>query len=1146
MRKRITWLAPTVRDPDLARRQYLLNLVLLGLAGPGILFAVVMAVLWVLGKAPITGMLTGFGVMPFYLLAFWLNRRGRVRLAAYLPVITLFLAVVGANYQVGVGHVVLIGYAMVTLTAGILIGSGTALFFALISMAAHVVGGLPGALAPETTVMADGIGGVLGLIVLVMFNWLSNREMSQMLGREQELTANLRAHRTGLEQRVAARTAELTTANERLELEIAERKRAEEAQRRKTLQQEQLLETARYLTASLDFKEVLTRIGIGAKDILEAYGCAIYLLEADGRTLNPVVAVEPPHEEEILSTPLDVDTSFTGQAVKVGRGMIFNDAAADLSGQQIPGTPVEENEHVIVSPFIVDGKVLGAMCLSRIGNFFTGEDLALAETFATYAATALKNAQTHHELQQEVEERKRTEEALRESEGRYRLLAENVRDVIWIRDVDNLRYTYMSPSVSRLRGYTVAEAMAQTIEETLTPASLQVILEALAEEETTEGMEQKDLFRSRTLELEMTCKDGSTVWTEVTMTGLRDSDGRATGVLGVSRDITERKQAEAEREGLLASEREQRILAETLAEVTLALTSQIGHEAVLDEILRQVQYIVPYSTASIVLLEGDRLRSARWQGYKAFDSEEFLANLAQPLADLPLDAEIVRSGQPLVIADTHQDPRWVVFDETAWIRSFLAVPICLRNRVLGLLRLDSDIPGEFSAKDAQRLQPLANAAAIALENARLFAATRRQAEQLEALRQVSQDLAALRDLDTLLQHIVEQAIQLLGVDAGGMYLYRPEREVLEYVVTVGEQPTRLGVTLERGEGLSGKVWTTSEPLIVDDYRNWSGKSPKWSDFPIGSAVGVPIQWGDEFLGALNLWTGNTQRRFTSQDATLLSQFAAQAAIAIQNARLYEQVQGHAAELEQRVAERTRELAEANERLQELDQLKSRFVSDVSHELRTPIANVKLYLHLLERGDTERRSQYLAILKEQSDRLAKLIENILNLSRLDLGGDKVEFAPVDLNNVVEQVVTAHQPRAELARLDLVFEPGPALPPVRAERNQLSQVVTNLVGNAINYTDNGRVQVVTYLAPDRRQACLEVKDTGMGIEPEDMPHLYERFYRGQRIGSSNIPGTGLGLAIVKEIVNLHGGRIEVESRMDEGTSFRVWLPIEANDS
>ena len=322
MRKRITWLAPTVRDPDLARRQYLLNLMLLGLAGPGILFAVVMAVLWVLGKAPITGMLAGFGVMPFYLLAFWLNRRGRVRLAAYLPVITLFLAVVGANYQVGVGHVVLIGYAMVTLTAGILIGSGTALLFALLSMAAHLVigmtptaGWLPGALAPEATVIADGIGVGLGLFVLVIFNWLSDQKMDRMLRREQELTAALRVHQAELEQRVAARTAELTTANERLELEIAERKRAEEAQRRKTLQQEQLLETARYLTASLDFKEVLTRIGIGAKDILEAYGCAIYLLEADGRTLNPVVAVEPPHEEEILSTPLDVDTSFTGQAV---------------------------------------------------------------------------------------------------------------------------------------------------------------------------------------------------------------------------------------------------------------------------------------------------------------------------------------------------------------------------------------------------------------------------------------------------------------------------------------------------------------------------------------------------------------------------------------------------------------------------------------------------------------------------------------------------------------------------------------------------------------------------------------------------------------------------------------------------------------
>jgi PAS domain S-box-containing protein len=197
--------------------------------------------------------------------------------------------------------------------------------------------------------------------------------------------------------------------------DITERKLAEEALRKKTYQQERLLETARHLTASLDLKEVLTRIGTQAHELLEAHGCTIYLLEADGKTLMPVAAIEPAYEDEILSAAVDVDASFTGQAVKARRSMIFNDAANDPSGYQIPGTPREEEERIIVSPFIVEDRVVGAMCLNRLGRYFSVDDLALAETFASYAETALKNAQTHQALQQEVEERNRAEEALRRS-----------------------------------------------------------------------------------------------------------------------------------------------------------------------------------------------------------------------------------------------------------------------------------------------------------------------------------------------------------------------------------------------------------------------------------------------------------------------------------------------------------------------------------------------------------------------------------------------------------------------------------------------------------------------------------------------------------------------------------------------------------
>ncbi len=192
---------------------------------------------------------------------------------------------------------------------------------------------------------------------------------------------------------------------------------------------EQLLEAARHLTASLDVTEVLTRIAERARKILEAYGCAIYRLSEDGKTLRPVIAIEPPYEAEVLATPIDVETSFTGQAVKAGRGLVFNDALDDSLGQQIPGTPEERDERVIVAPFIADGEVLGAMCVKRVGMPFTQEDLALGETFAALASTALKNARAHRDLSREVEDRKRAESALKESKRKIEELHDVARQL---------------------------------------------------------------------------------------------------------------------------------------------------------------------------------------------------------------------------------------------------------------------------------------------------------------------------------------------------------------------------------------------------------------------------------------------------------------------------------------------------------------------------------------------------------------------------------------------------------------------------------------------------------------------------------------------------------------------------------------------
>jgi PAS domain S-box-containing protein len=200
--------------------------------------------------------------------------------------------------------------------------------------------------------------------------------------------------------------------------------------------------------------------------------------------------------------------------------------------------------------------------------------------------------------------------------------------------------------------------------------------------------------------------------------------------------------AETEFERLLAAEREQRLLAEMLTEITLALTAQTSPIAVLEEILRQVQQIVPYQKASIRLLNENALRIAHRQGELAFDTQS-TANQDQPLSAYPVDAEIVQTRRTRIINDTQLEPLWVSLPETSWIRSHIAAPICLGEQVLGLLRLDADTPGRFSARDAERLKPLVNAAAIALENARLHDQSR---QEIADRKKAEEELAAERNL----------------------------------------------------------------------------------------------------------------------------------------------------------------------------------------------------------------------------------------------------------------------------------------------------------------------------------------------------------------------------------------------------------------
>ncbi len=218
--------------------------------------------------------------------------------------------------------------------------------------------------------------------------------------------------------------------------DISDLKQSEEALLYKTKFQENLLKTARHLTRSLEIKEVLNEIGTGIKEILSTKSCALYLLEKNLKTLRPVVAIDPDYQSQVLKTPLDIDKSFTGKAVKSKRGLIFNETGPKSVGAQIPGTPEEFEERIMVAPFLIEEKVIGAMCLSRMNIDFTEEELSLAETFASFASAALKNAQLYNNLQKEVEERKSAQDRVVELNMQYEHFIQNSLVGIWKMEFD--------------------------------------------------------------------------------------------------------------------------------------------------------------------------------------------------------------------------------------------------------------------------------------------------------------------------------------------------------------------------------------------------------------------------------------------------------------------------------------------------------------------------------------------------------------------------------------------------------------------------------------------------------------------------------------------------------------------------------------
>jgi signal transduction histidine kinase len=420
-------------------------------------------------------------------------------------------------------------------------------------------------------------------------------------------------------------------------------------------------------------------------------------------------------------------------------------------------------------------------------------------------------------------------------------------------------------------------------------------------------------------------------------------------------------------------------------------------------------------------------------------------------------------------------------------------------------------------------------------------------KNLEALVQIGQVINSSLNPTIVLNEVVDTIIRLTGAERAFIMLRDRDEEMATVVARNWERESLRPDEYELSQSIIGQVIEGADAIVTTNAQNDPrfGNQASVITYSLRSILCVPMIVRGETIGVIYADNRVREGLFTEKEGQLLFAFANQAAIAIENARLYDTIRSHADELEERVAERTLELAEANQTLRELSALKDEFVSNVSHELRTPISSLKLYGSLIETPN-EKFPQYVSAVQREINRLEHIIESLLRLSSLDQDQVTVYLAPTDLNKFIESLANDRRILAEDRNLALEIVTDPALPLAIADQGLLTEAVSILLTNALNYTPPGgsiRISTETRERDREEWLVIHVADSGPGIPDDEGPRLFQRFFRGRIGRESGLPGTGLGLSIVKEIVERNRGTVEAYDGGidDEGATFSIWLPL-----
>jgi signal transduction histidine kinase len=580
----------------------------------------------------------------------------------------------------------------------------------------------------------------------------------------------------------------------------------------------------------------------------------------------------------------------------------------------------------------------------------------------------------------------------------------------------------------------------------------------------------------------------------------------------------------------------------TLYSVTTAVNESLALNDILNGVIPKTTEIFGFESIRVFLFndEGDKLEL---RASYAKDPEHKTA-IRSVKRGQGVIGRVAETGEPMFFEDVRTDPQYKELSATkatlnADLGFFAVIPIKTHARIFGVILFSAQSPRTLSNDETRLLTSMSEQLAVAVEKAKLFRESETRAQQLSVLNSIGKAVSQSLNLEMVLNAAINKMTEALNFDASWIYILdSTEAELhLRAHQGLGAEAARALDQRKLSTGISGKIFQTGERLIFEDFQNdpqykqlsTHGRMPSMGF--VGS-VGVPIKAKDRVIGVLHL-ANKVKRHFTTDELKLIESIAQEIGVAVENARLFEQVN-----------QKTAELAQMNEELQEANQAKSDFISAMSHELRTPLNVIMGNAELM--GDSffgevndDQKNATMKI-RYHAEFLLKLVNDVLALSRIDAKKMSLELAAVNIQEIVNHVQSHIEQLNRAKGLKICWDIEPGLPDIVTDATKLEEILQNLLGNAFKFTPQGRIDVRIRNLRQRGGIEFRVADTGIGIEAQDLGRIFRAFEQIKEAHTGEFNGVGLGLNIVKNYLHLMNGDIRVESRLGEGSTFTFWVP------